>query len=202
MRLSMRRSWPCCPKDGGRCCGPGPGRRRCGRPPTGRRLRLTRPCPARKRQRAWGAAPRRMKNRAASRRSRALPGGGRRPVVLRGRRISLTRSLPGTSPCRGPGALPAEQNPVRLIPAPRVLPGVASAEGVVGLWRSWSPAVRDSTSARRQKTGVACVLAREGRETRKAVQTFATTPPELLALQTWLTRHRVTPGVTEATASY
>ncbi len=53
-----------------------------------------------------------------------------------------------------------------------------------------------------KKTVVACVLAREGRETLRAVQTFGTTTPELLTLQTWLTEHRVTHVAMESTASY
>lgn len=53
-----------------------------------------------------------------------------------------------------------------------------------------------------KKTVVACVLVREGRETRKALHTFGTTTAELLALQTWLTEHQVTHVAMEATASY
>jgi|SRR5579875_3902003 len=53
-----------------------------------------------------------------------------------------------------------------------------------------------------KKTVVACVLAREGRETLRAVQTFGTTTPELLTLQTWLTAHRVTHVAMESTARY
>ena len=53
-----------------------------------------------------------------------------------------------------------------------------------------------------KKTVVACVMAREGRETLRAVQTFGTTTPELLTLQTWLTEHRVTHVAMESTASY
>ena len=53
-----------------------------------------------------------------------------------------------------------------------------------------------------KKTVVACVLAREGRETGRTVQTFGTTTPDLLALQTWLTEHRVTHVAMESTASY
>jgi len=53
-----------------------------------------------------------------------------------------------------------------------------------------------------KQTVVACVLVREGRETHKAVQTFGTTTPAWLALQTWLTEHRVTHVAMEATGSY
>jgi transposase len=53
-----------------------------------------------------------------------------------------------------------------------------------------------------KKTVVACVLAREGRETLRAVQTFGTTTPELRTLQTWLTEHRVTHVAMESTARY
>ena len=53
-----------------------------------------------------------------------------------------------------------------------------------------------------QKTVVACVLVRQGRDRLRAVETFGTTTPALLALQTWLTEHRVTPGAMESTGSY
>ena len=53
-----------------------------------------------------------------------------------------------------------------------------------------------------KKTVVACVLVREGREPVRAVQTFGTTTPELLTLQTWLTEHRITHVAMESTASY
>lgn len=52
-----------------------------------------------------------------------------------------------------------------------------------------------------KKTVVARVLRREGREAHKTVQTFGTTTPTLLALQTWLTEQRVTHVAMEATAS-
>ena len=53
-----------------------------------------------------------------------------------------------------------------------------------------------------QKTVVACVLVRQGRDTLRAVRTFGTTTPEVLALQTWLTEHHVTPVAMESTGSY
>ena len=53
-----------------------------------------------------------------------------------------------------------------------------------------------------KKTVVACILAREGRETGRAVQTFGTATADLLSLQTWLTEHRVTHVALEAPASY
>ncbi len=53
-----------------------------------------------------------------------------------------------------------------------------------------------------QKTVVACVLVRQGRDRLRAVETFGTTTPALLALQTWLTEHRVTHVAMESTGSY
>lgn len=53
-----------------------------------------------------------------------------------------------------------------------------------------------------KKTVVACALVRERRAVRKAVQTFGTTTPDLLALQTRLTEQPVTHVAMESTASY
>ena len=53
-----------------------------------------------------------------------------------------------------------------------------------------------------QKTVVACVLVRQGRDTLRAVRTFGTTTPEVLALQTWLTEQQVTHVAMESTGSY
>ena len=53
-----------------------------------------------------------------------------------------------------------------------------------------------------KKTVVACVLVRQGRDPLRAVRTFGTTTPEVLALQTWLTEHHVTHVAMESTGSY
>ena len=53
-----------------------------------------------------------------------------------------------------------------------------------------------------QKTVVACVLVRQGRDPLRAVRTFGTTTPALLDLQTWLTEHRVTHVAMESTGNY
>ena len=53
-----------------------------------------------------------------------------------------------------------------------------------------------------KKTVVACVLVRHDRDTLRAVQTFGTTTPALLDLQTWLTEHHVTHVAMESTGSY
>jgi transposase len=53
-----------------------------------------------------------------------------------------------------------------------------------------------------KKTVLACALVREGRAVRKAVQTFGTTTPDLLALETWLTEQQGTHVAMESTASY
>jgi transposase len=53
-----------------------------------------------------------------------------------------------------------------------------------------------------KKTVVACVLVRQGRDTLRAVRTFGTTTPEVLALQTWLTEQQVTHVAMESTGSY
>ncbi len=52
-----------------------------------------------------------------------------------------------------------------------------------------------------QKTVVACVLVRQGRDRLRAVRTFGPTTPEVLALQTWLPEHHVTPVAMESTES-
>jgi len=53
-----------------------------------------------------------------------------------------------------------------------------------------------------KQTVVACGLVREGRDALRAIETFGTTTADLLALQTWLTEHRVTHVAMESTASY
>ncbi len=53
-----------------------------------------------------------------------------------------------------------------------------------------------------KKTVVACVLVRQGRDRLRTVETFGTTTPALLALQTWLTEHQVTHVAMESTGSY
>ena len=53
-----------------------------------------------------------------------------------------------------------------------------------------------------QKTVMARVLVRQGRDRLRAVETFGTTTPALLDLQTWLTEHWVTHVAMESTGSY
>ena len=53
-----------------------------------------------------------------------------------------------------------------------------------------------------KKTGVACVVVRQGRGPLRAVETFRTTTPAWLTLQTWLTEHQVTHVAMESTGSY
>ena len=52
-----------------------------------------------------------------------------------------------------------------------------------------------------QNTVVAGVLVRPGRDPLRAVRTFGPTTPEVLALQTWLPEHHVTPVAMESTES-